>query len=45
LRLLDEGSAKARVVAQKTIARVREAVFHWDDKRGEFNPGRAAAKD
>jgi len=45
LRILDEGSAKARVVAQKTMARVREAVFHWDDKRGELNPGRAAAKD
>jgi tryptophanyl-tRNA synthetase len=45
LRIVDEGSAKARVVAQKTMARVREAVFHWDDKRGELNLGRAAAKD
>jgi tryptophanyl-tRNA synthetase len=45
LRIIDEGSAKARVVAQKTMARVREAVFHWDDKRKELNPGRAAAKD
>ena len=36
LELLDEGSKKARVVAQGTIERVREAVFHWKDKRLEI---------
>jgi tryptophanyl-tRNA synthetase len=36
LRILDEGSAKAREVAQKTMARVREAVFNWKDKRSEI---------
>ena len=29
LRILDDGSEKAREVAQKTMARVREAVFNW----------------
>lgn len=36
LELLDEGSKKARVVAQSTLERVREAVFHWKDKRREI---------
>ena len=36
LELLDEGSQKARVVAQSTMERVREAVFHWNDKRREL---------
>ena len=36
LRILDEGSAKAREVAQKTMTRVREAVFHWKAKRKEI---------
>ncbi len=40
LRILDEGSVKAREVAQKTMARVREAVFNWKEKRAEV----AAAK-
>jgi tryptophanyl-tRNA synthetase len=44
LRILDEGSAKARVVAQKTMARVREAVFHWDDKRKEVAAPRVMGK-
>ena len=35
LRILDEGSVKAREVAQKTMARVREAVFNWKEKRAE----------
>ncbi len=35
LRILDEGSLKAREVAQKTMARVREAVFNWNEKRAE----------
>jgi tryptophanyl-tRNA synthetase len=41
LEILDEGSKKARVVAQGTMERVREAVFHWKDKRKEI--GAAAA--
>jgi tryptophanyl-tRNA synthetase len=36
LRILDDGSVKAREVAQKTMARVREAVFNWKDKRAEI---------
>ena len=41
LRILDDGSVKAREVAQKTMARVREAVFKWKEKRDEINPPRA----
>jgi tryptophanyl-tRNA synthetase len=37
LQILDEGSVKAREVAQKTMARVREAVFGWGNKRDELN--------
>jgi tryptophanyl-tRNA synthetase len=40
LRIIDEGSVKAREVAQKTMARVREAVFGWQGKRAEI-AGRA----
>ena len=36
LRIIDEGSVKAREVAQKTMARVREAVFGWQSKRAEI---------
>jgi tryptophanyl-tRNA synthetase len=42
LEILDEGSRKARVVAQRTMERVREAVFGWDKKRKEI--GGSAAK-
>ena len=35
LRVLDDGSVKAREVARKTMARVREAVFNWKEKRAE----------
>jgi tryptophanyl-tRNA synthetase len=35
LEILDEGSKKARVVAQGTMERVREAVFGWKKKRAE----------
>src|ERR1019366_10398877 len=35
LRILDDGSAKAREVAQKTMARVREAIFNWKEKLEE----------
>ena len=36
LEVIDEGSKKARAVAQGTMERVREAVFHWKDKRKEI---------
>jgi tryptophanyl-tRNA synthetase len=35
LEVIDEGSKKARVEAQKTMERVREAVFGWQKKRSE----------
>jgi tryptophanyl-tRNA synthetase len=37
--LIHEGSKKARVEAKKTMERVREAVFHWNDKRREIGCG------
>jgi tryptophanyl-tRNA synthetase len=37
LEVIDEGSKKARVEAQKTMGRVREAVFGWDKKRTEIS--------
>ena len=36
LEVIDEGSQKARKVAQGTMDRVREAVFRWKDKRKEI---------
>jgi tryptophanyl-tRNA synthetase len=36
LRIIDDGSLKAREVAQKTMSRVREAVFNWKEKRTEI---------
>jgi len=36
LEVIDEGSKKARVVAQETMGRVREAVFGWNRKREEL---------
>jgi tryptophanyl-tRNA synthetase len=45
LRILDDGSAKAREVAQKTMGRVREAIFNWKEKRAELAPQRVAGKD
>jgi tryptophanyl-tRNA synthetase len=36
LEILNDGSSKARDQAQKTMARVREAVFGWDSKRKEI---------
>ena len=35
LEVIDAGSKKARAEAQKTMARVREAVFGWEKKRNE----------
>jgi tryptophanyl-tRNA synthetase len=39
LEILDAGSKKARVVAQGTMERVREAVFGWGKKRKEVASG------
>jgi len=39
LEILDEGSKKARKVAQGTMERVREAVFGWKKKRAEIAGG------
>jgi tryptophanyl-tRNA synthetase len=36
LQILNSGSDRARDVAQKTMSRVREAVFGWDSKRKEI---------
>ncbi len=41
LEIIDDGSKKARVEARKTMVRVREAVFPWDQKRGELRNGGA----
>jgi tryptophanyl-tRNA synthetase len=43
LEYLDTGSKRARLVAQQTMDRVREAVFHWNEKRAELSrtPGEA----
>jgi tryptophanyl-tRNA synthetase len=35
LEVIDEGSKRARAEAQKTMTRVREAVFGWEKKRSE----------
>lgn len=35
LEILDQGSAKARMSAQQTMTRVRESIFHWDQKKKE----------
>jgi tryptophanyl-tRNA synthetase len=45
LDYLDTGSKRARMVAQQTMDRVREAVFHWNEKRGEIGGERREAKN
>jgi len=44
LRIIDEGSLKARAVAQNTMSRVREAIFGWQHKRAEITPPRMVGK-
>jgi tryptophanyl-tRNA synthetase len=44
LRIIDEGSVKAREVAQKTMSRVREAVFGWQSKRAGIAAPRMLGK-
>jgi tryptophanyl-tRNA synthetase len=45
LRILDEGSVKAGEVAQKTMGRVREAVFTWKEKRAELEQRKSSAQN
>jgi tryptophanyl-tRNA synthetase len=45
LEYLDTGSKRARMVAQQTMDRVREAVFHWNEKRAELGGARREAKN
>jgi tryptophanyl-tRNA synthetase len=35
LEILDQGSRKAQESAQQTMSRVRESIFHWDQKKKE----------
>jgi tryptophanyl-tRNA synthetase len=44
LEIIDEGSKKARRVAQGTMERVREAVFGWEKKRKEIDGDAGTAK-
>jgi tryptophanyl-tRNA synthetase len=44
LSIIDEGSLRAREVAKKTMARVREAVFGWQSKRVEIAAQRMVGK-
>jgi len=39
LEMIDEGSKRARRVAQGTMERVREAVFGWEKKRKDVTGG------
>jgi tryptophanyl-tRNA synthetase len=43
LQVIDEGSQKARINAQRTMERVREAVLGWQKKRKEISGGGTAA--
>jgi tryptophanyl-tRNA synthetase len=44
LEVIDEGSKRARKVAQTTMERVREAVFGWEKKRKEIAGAAGSAK-
>jgi len=39
--ILDTGSKQAQKVARKTMKRVRNAIFQWDEARQSSNPARA----
>jgi tryptophanyl-tRNA synthetase len=45
LRIIDNRSTKARDVAQKTMSRVREAVFNWKEKREEIAQQKSSAQN
>lgn len=44
LELVDEGSKRARKIAETTMARVREAVFGWDKQRKQIAASAGSAK-
>jgi tryptophanyl-tRNA synthetase len=44
LEIMEEGSRRARKIAQGTMERVREAVFHWNEKRKEIDGAAGSAK-
>jgi len=44
LEVIDEGSKRARKVAQATMERVREAIFGWEKKRKEIAGAGGSAK-
>jgi tryptophanyl-tRNA synthetase len=44
LEILDAGSKKARAVAQATMARVREAIFGWQEERKKISSPAPAGK-
>ena len=44
LELVDEGSKRARTVAETTMERVREAVFGWEKQRKEIDGAAGSAK-
>jgi hypothetical protein len=44
LEVIDEGSKRARKVAQATMGRVREAIFGWEKKRKEIAGAVESAK-
>lgn len=44
VEMIHEGSKRARVEAQKTMERVREAVFGWQKKREEVASGKTVAR-
>jgi tryptophanyl-tRNA synthetase len=45
LEYLNTGSKRARLVAQQTMDRVREAIFHWNEKREEIGGRQRQAKN
>jgi tryptophanyl-tRNA synthetase len=45
LRIIDNRSTKARDAAQKTMSRVREAVFHWKEKRQEIAQSKSVTQN
>jgi tryptophanyl-tRNA synthetase len=45
LRIIDNRSTKARDAALKTMARVREAVFNWNEKREEVAQQKSSAQN
>jgi hypothetical protein len=42
--VIEDGSKRARKVAQGTMERVREAVFGWEKKRKEIDGAAGSAK-